>query len=139
MVLNGSRVWDFATGSQRYQFSSPEDRPTCVVFAPPKQPGEALDDSQQRGARSASGVTFGRESVAGLSSPTASMAAVTGPSAAEVEVEAEFRAGRRRHLIGGYSSGFLRVFDVPTTQTLFEFHQHRDEIQQVLMHEIFQA
>ena len=36
-----------------------------------------------------------------------------------------------RHLVVGYASGAVRVFDVPSATTLFESQQHRGAVQQV--------
>lgn len=95
------RVWDLVTGAQRYQFSSPSDQPTCVTYAPPRPTGTAAEEE----LHSAGGVASGAEGGEG--------------------------DGEERHLVAGYASGSMRVFDVLTTCTLFECQQHRGSVQQV--------
>lgn len=122
--LDGNRVWDLVTGAQRYQFSSPEDRPTCVAYAPPgariaraafdekgdREDGEAFLLDGDRVVRSTSefkaDLGWGDEDRNGVSSG-------------------------ERHLVAGYASGTIRVFDVPTACTLFECQQHQDTVHQV--------
>lgn len=106
-LKNTNRVWDLVTGVQRYQFFSPADRPTCVVYAPPTDTATARggEETQQHAVGDGdAGATPGGG------------------------VEA---AGEERHLVAGYVSGAVRVFDVPSTSTLYELKQHRGAVQQV--------
>ncbi|CAN0491009.1 unnamed protein product, partial [Hapterophycus canaliculatus] len=85
------RVWDLVTGGQRYQFSSPADRATCLAYAP----------------------------------------TTTTPAALFHTEELEGAGEEERHLAAGYASGAVRVFDVPSTSTMWELKQHRGAVQQV--------
>lgn len=38
-----------------------------------------------------------------------------------------------RHLVAGYASGAIRVFDVPSTCTMFELEQHQGAVHQVTL------
>lgn len=100
-LKTSNRVWDLVTGAQRYQFSSPEDRPTCVAYAPSKN----HHDEELQSAGGGGGAT-----------PGGGVGAV---------------GDEERHLLAGYVSGAMRVFDVPSTSTLFELQQHRSAVQQV--------
>lgn len=106
---NADRVWDLVTGAQRYQFSSPTDRPTCVAYAPPTT-------ARGEGAPRTAGDGGGGGGDAGATTPGGGV---------------EAAAREERHLVGGYASGAVRVFDVPSTNTLFELQQHRGAVQQV--------
>ncbi|CAN0544809.1 unnamed protein product, partial [Ectocarpus sp. 12 AP-2014] len=103
------RVWDLVSGVQRYQFSSPTDRPTCVAYAPKSLP--PLPEGCGGGVGGAPEEEGGVE-----------QAAAGGAGAGGEE---------RWHLVAGYASGAVRVFDVPSTSTLLELEQHRSAVQQV--------
>lgn len=126
-LLDNARVWDLTSGSQRYQFSSPEDRPTCVAYAPSKPSRGALS-ALEHNAMGQVPSASGRVSAAVGDGDGNGIGEDGGDgegSSSSVVVES------RRHLVGGYASGCLRVFDVPTTQTLYEFQQHHGLILQV--------
>lgn len=101
-------MWDLVTGVQRYQFSSPADRPTCVAYAPPTATARGEQAPQ------AAGGGGGDDGDADA------------PHGGGAEA-----AGEERHLVAGYVSGTVRVFDVPSTSTLYELQQHRGAVQQV--------
>lgn len=101
-------MWDLVTGAQRFQFSSPVDRPTCVAYAPPTPGGERL--------QSAAGDGGGDDAA----TPKAGGGVVAGAAGCE-----------ERHLLAGYVSGAVRVFDVPSASTVLELEQHRGAVQQV--------
>lgn len=94
---------------QRYQFSSPTDRPTCVAYAP--KPPPPLPEGCGGGGGGVPEEEGGVE-----------QAAAAGAGAGGEE---------RWHLVAGYASGAVRVFDVPSTSTLLELEQHRSAVQQV--------
>eukprot|EP00903_Cladosiphon_okamuranus_P011112 g10488.t1 len=100
------RVWDLVAGIQRYQFTSPSDQPVCVVYAP-------------------STTTVPRGEEARHSVGDGDVGATTPGGGGEA-------AGEERHLVAGYVSGAVRVFDVPSTSTLYEFQEHRGAVQQVV-------
>ncbi|CAM9761154.1 unnamed protein product, partial [Ectocarpus sp. 12 AP-2014] len=103
------RVWDLVSGVQRYQFSSPTDRPTCVAYAPKQPP--PLPEGCDGGGGGAP------EEEGGVEQAAAGGAGAGGKG--------------RWHLVAGYASGAVRVFDVPSTSTLLELEQHRSAVQQV--------
>ncbi|CAN0054207.1 unnamed protein product, partial [Laminaria digitata] len=105
------RVWDLVSGAQRYQFSSPTDQPTCVAYAP-------WCPSYTAAAAAAAAAL--------LLSPADGVAVTGGGDGGGGGY------GEERHLVAGYVSGALRVFDVPSALTVFETQQHRGAVQQVV-------
>lgn len=100
-------MWDLTSGAQRYQFSSPEDQPTTLAYAPAT-------------------TTTPPDKGAGLQQEADNKVVEEGKGEEQGAV-----GQQQRHLVGGYASGTMRVFDVPSTSTLYEFQQHRGAIQQV--------
>lgn len=100
-------MWDLVTGAQLYQFSSPEDEPTCIAYAPPCR-------------RSGPEESF---------IATDTVASKWG----EKEEGGDEAFPRERHLVAGYASGAMRVFDVPTANTVFECQQHDSAVHEVCL------
>lgn len=97
-------MWDLVTGAQLYQFSSPEDEPTCIAYAPPCR-RNGLEESFIATDAIASKWGEGEDGDEGFP--------------------------RERHLVAGYASGAMRVFDVPTASTVFECQQHDSAVHEV--------
>ena len=138
-------MWDLVTGAQRYQFSSPSDQPTCVAYAPWCPNPSAAADAAAAAAAASDGLAGGDVDVDDFNSPDGVGNVDGGEVDEELLSPADGLAGRgggagggvgcegeeEWHLVAGYVSGALRVFDVPSAMTLFETQQHRGAVQQV--------